>query len=170
MAFVVPAFEARMAEGLPASSELIAWEEHEDPYAAVAEAGRRLGVASGTILLDDHSWIETQTRLAGAMPGVRFRPDPGVIESVRIKKSPEEIEAIRAACNDAGKTYLMVAKRLLPGISERELNRHVSSHLDKAGLQSWGSLIQGGETASVPHRPSGSRVFQDGDAVIVDLV
>ncbi|MBN2563606.1 MAG: aminopeptidase P family protein [Phycisphaerae bacterium] len=170
LAFVAPAFEARLADGLPAGSELVTWEEHESPYAAVAEAARLLGIASGTILLDGHTWIDAQVGLSKALPRATFRPDPGVIDSVRVIKSPEDIEAIRAACEDTGGIYALISKRLRAGVSEFDLSRDVLSQLERSGLSPWGSLIQGGEAASVPHQPPSRRVFQDGDAVVVDFV
>jgi Xaa-Pro dipeptidase len=169
-AAVVPAFEAPLLGGLSPGIQLVTWEEHEDPYAAVAEAARLLGITSGTIFLDGHTWTEIQTRLQDVLPGVSLHQDAGVIEAVRITKSPEEIEAICAAARDTCRIYPLVAKRLRAGISEGELGRDVLNQLRGAGLSPWGDLIQGGETASVPHQTAGSRLFQDGDAVIVDFV
>jgi D-alanyl-D-alanine dipeptidase len=46
----------------------------------------------------------------------------------------------------------------------------VLNRMREAGLSPWGELIQGGESASVPHQATGRRRFRDGDAVVVDLV
>ena len=170
VAFVVPAFEAEIADGLPAGSELIAWEEHEDPYAAAAEAARRLGLTTANIFLDGYTWVDTQARFRGALPRAQFELDPGIIDSVRIKKSPEEIEAIRAACEDTGRIYPLIARRLQAGMSELDLSREVMARLRKDGVSPCCDLIQGGTSAAIPHQPSGQRIFRDGEAVIVDFV
>ncbi len=170
VALVVPAFEATLAEGRPDGTEVITWEEHEDPYAAVARATRHLGLESGTILLDGHTWMAAAERLARALPAATLRPDPGVIEAVRAVKTEAEIAAIRAACGDAGKIYPMVAERLRVGVSEIELSQDVLKGLQCEGVKPVGDLIQGGQTASVPHRQAGQRRLQSGDAVIVDFV
>lgn len=170
VALVAPAFEAHNACTLPPGSELVLWEEHEYPYMAVYKAASMLGLESGTILLDGHTWLDTYERLSAELPAATFRRDPGLIESVRITKSPEEIEVIRAACEDAGQFFSLVAQHLRIGMSELDMNREVTHQFHRDGLSVRNALIQGGETASVPHRPSGTRVFQDGDAVIVDLV
>jgi len=77
---------------------------------------------------------------------------------------------VRAACEDTGRIYPLIQKRLTAGISEIELQHAVMTELARAGLSPFGDLIQGGESASVPHQPTGSRRFREGDAVIVDFV
>jgi Xaa-Pro aminopeptidase len=170
VAFVAPAFEAKIADGLPAGSELVTWEEHEDAYGCVVRAAGALGIVTGTILLDGQTWLETEVRLQAVLPRATLRPDPGVMETVRIVKTPEEVEAIRGACGDTGRVFPLVAEGLRAGESELELSRGVLNRMREAGLSVWGELIQGGESASVPHQATGPRRFRDGDAVVVDFV
>lgn len=139
--FIVPAFEAAIADGILANSEIFDWREHEDPYATVAAAAKSLGLAGGTILLDPHTWLDASTRLNAHVPGTRLTPDPGVIETVRITKSPDELAIVREAYEQ----------------------------LNRACVTPFGELIQGGESAAIPHQPTGGRRFRDGDAVIVDF-
>jgi D-alanyl-D-alanine dipeptidase len=114
--------------------------------------------------------MATAERLSRALPAATLRPDPGVIEAVRAVKTEAEVAAIRAACGDAGKIYPLVAERLRVGVSEIELSRDVLKDLRRQGVKPVGDLIQGGQTASVPHRQAGQRRLQSGDAVIVDFV
>lgn len=170
IAFIVPAFEAEIADCLPVGSELVTWREHDDPYVATAEAADRIGLASGTILIDGHTWLDAQARLQLHLAGARLIRDPGLIEAIRITKTEEEVAAIRAACEDTGKIYALIAQKLRAGITEKELLREVIEPLQRAGVTPHGDLIQGGPSASVPHQPTGIRRFLNGDAVIVDFV
>ncbi len=170
IAFVVPAFEAEMASALQPGSELVTWEEHEDPYAATAKAAALLGLDRASILLDAHTWLAAVSRFKSAMPGARLSADPCLLETVRITKSAEEIAAIRAACQDTARIYPLVSQKLRPGITEAELAREVIDALTMFGVTGFGHLIQGGESASVPHQPTGPRRLLNGDAVIVDFV
>lgn len=170
VAFVVPAFEADIADTLPAGSHLVCWQEHEDPYAATAEAARLLGVDRGLILLDGHVWMEARDRLQQALPKASLAMDTGLIESIRIVKSTAEIDAIRTACSDTGQIYSLIGRLLRPGLSERELARDVLAMLRARGVTPYGELIQGGENAAVPHGQANGRRFQAGDAVVVDFV
>lgn len=170
IAFVVPAFEVEMAGNLPTGSELVAWEENDDPYAATAEAARLLGIDRAAILLDGQTWLSAHARLQTALPMARLTTDPGLIDTIRVTKSDEEIAAIRAACEDTAKIFPLVSQRLRVGITEADLAREVMESLAKAGVSGFGHLIQGGESASVPHQPTGQRRFLNGDGVIVDFV
>lgn len=169
-ALVVPGFEADMARALPAGSILVTWLEHEDAYASAAEAARLLGVDRGRIYLDGYMWLDAQRRLSEAMPKARFETDPGILDSIREIKTPEEIAAIRAACHDTGQIYDLVSRRLQPGITEHELSRGVTEQLVKMGVTPFGDLIQSGENAAIPHQSAGFRRVRDGDGVIVDFV
>lgn len=170
VAFVVPAFEAEQVAFLPPGSEVVTWDEHDDPYAAAATAARLLGLESAQLLLDGHTWLSARAALRAAMPRVSLIDDSGLIDTVRMVKSDEEITAIRAACEDTGRIYPLVSQRLRTGITEAELAREVIDALQRAGVSPRGDLIQGGENASVPHMPTGSRRFVNGDSVIVDFV
>lgn len=170
VAFVVPAFEAELAASLPPGSEVVTWEESDDPYLATAKAASLLGIDGSRILLDGHTWLDAQHRMQAALPRADLIADPGVIHSVRVTKSDDEIAAIRAACEATGRIYALINQRLRPGITETELARDVLDQLRKAGVSPYGELIQGGENASIPHMPTGQRRFINGDAVIVDFV
>jgi len=170
LAFVVPAFEADNVRGLPAGSLIVSWHEDEDPYAATAEAARGLGLAAGRILLDGHTWIDVQRRLSAALTHAVVDADVGVIDSVRSRKSPGEIAAIRAACRDTGRIYPTMLDLLRPGMSELEALATAEGRLRSVGISPWGDLVQGGPNAAIPHQRTGRRRFQVGDAVIVDFV
>ena len=170
VAVILPAFEAQAAQNSDCLDFIVTLEEHEDPYAAVATAAGRLGIGSGTVVLDGHTWVEAWRRLHAALPKAKLVADTGIIESVRIKKTPSEIEAVRAACRDTGKVYPLAADCLRVGASEIAVGQEIARQVGSDGYALKGQLIQGGETASVPHRPSGERVFQAGDAVVVDCV
>jgi Xaa-Pro aminopeptidase len=170
VAVVVPAFEAAMVGPLPPGGAVVTWEEDEDPYAATAEAARRIGVARGRILLDPSATIEAHARFSAALPDASVEIDPGIIREVRMRKTPAELRAITEACRDTGKIYPLISAGLRAGISEKQLAVDVLQHLRDMGVSPYGELIQGGETASVPHQRAGARKFRDGDSVIVDFV
>lgn len=168
--FVMPAFLADMATGLAAGAVLFPWAEEENPYATAAAAATHLGIGAGKILLDPHTSIEAQMAFGTALPRATLVVDPGIIQTVRIKKSPGEVEAIRTACRVTGEIYGHVAEVLRPGISERQIKRTVASQLEGNGSVALCELIQSGENAASPHRPTSSRIIGHDEAVIVDHV
>lgn len=170
LAFVVPHFEADMVRNLPAGSPIVTWRESDDPYAAAAHAAASIGLARGRILIDGHTWIDAHAKLSQALSGAALARDIGVIEGVRVRKSPAEIAAMRAAAQDTGRIYSAMEHVLRPGISELDALAEAMESLRGARITKWGDLVQSGPSASVPHQRTGRRVMQRGDAVIVDFV
>jgi len=169
-AVVVPAFEAEAARHCRCVERVVTWEEHEDPFAAVAETAKTLGLGGGRILMDDYTWLRTLGALKKAMPKARLDEDGDTIGGARIVKHETEIEAIRAACGDVAKVYAFVEPRLQAGVSEAALWEDTARHLRQSGVDQVCLLIQGGETASEPHASAGDRLLAAGDAVVVDCV
>jgi len=170
VAFVVPAFEAAIADNLPEGGEVFAWEEHQDPFRTVAAAAQWLGIAEGRILIDRYTWIETLEALKRSLPRATLKLDRGLIERIRLIKTSEELEAVRAACHDTGQIYPLISRLLRSGITELDLYHEVHHHLTRGGLTPDCILIQGGDSAAIPHQAAGPRLLQMGDAVIVDYV
>ncbi len=167
---LLPSFESDGDSLVLPHGRFCPWEEHQDPYVVLADAAAELGIASGRILLDPHAWVATQDRLAAALPRSTLSMDPGLIEAVRIVKSPEELEAIAAACRDTARIYPLIDRLLRPGVSEIELATEAAFELQRQGCAPQGVLVQGGPNAAVPHGRPGQRPVQSGDLVVVDFV
>lgn len=168
-ALICPAFEAPSPTALPENTIVLTWTEHEDPFQTVSNAARKLGVERGAILLDDRCWTQTQRALTAAMPETRLCDDPGIMVAARMCKSAEEVEAIARACQRVGALYAEVEKRIAPGVSEIGLAVESLAALpDGESLRAL-PLIQAGSNAATPHRPTGRRLLEDGDCVIVDF-
>lgn len=170
MAIILPAFEASAADDVPQNVRVHPWDEHEDPYQAVATAAASLGIHKGRLLVDDHTWIEVRDRLQLALPHATLDTDHGVLNFVRMVKSADEIEAIRQACAHCSIVFDHVTGLLVPGATEDRVHRSVSDRLTNEGATPEIVLIQSGPNGSVPHLPTGTRKIQSGDAVIVDCV
>lgn len=169
-AVILPAFEAELAGACTKVDCIAAWEEHEDPFAAVANTARVMGLDAGRILLDGHTWLQTHAALKTALPKATLIADGCVVEAARIIKHASEIETIRLACEETAKTYAFVAGRIRSGVAEIDVAEETAQHLRRSGVQLCGLLLQTGQTASVPHAPAGARLIREGDPVVVDCV
>jgi len=165
---VCPAFEAPEPASLPPKTSVVTWQEHEDPYATTAAAAERIGLAKGTILLDPQTWTDAQRRISKALPKATLTEDPGLLRTVRITKSADEIEAIADSCRRVGRIYAQIAALIKPGITEIDLAFQAVAALgDNARLREL-PMVQSGPNAAVPHRSTGERALAEGDCVIVD--
>src|SRR5215475_10561079 len=167
-ALVCPDFEKPAPAGLPPNTTVWPWLEHEDAFRAVASAADYLGISHGTILLDPRCWLETSRLLAAALPRAQCQDDRDIIARVRLTKSPQEIDAIAAACGHVGSIYAEIGRRIKPGVTEIGLAASAIAALPNGESLRTLPLVQTGPNAALPHRPTGERPLAEGDGVIVD--
>lgn len=162
-AWVCPAFEERSAgERLPAGSEVLLWQEHEDPFALVAGfVGARARVAVDS---DARGFIYAGIRrlVAGTIV------DDGPIASVRLRKTAAELDRLRRA-NEATKAAIAAASvNLQPGMTQSAFAAELTAAQQAAGLDQVWCLALFGPAASFPHGTEEDRVLAEDDVVLVD--
>lgn len=163
--FVIPAFEARTAAEQLGDMQVALWQEHEDPWAAVA---RRLGSGHGTIACDGAMRAFLVEGLRGAVARRRVVDGTGVLAASRMRKSALELTRLRRA-NEATKAALrLAAGQVRPGMRQSEVAALVRAAQIEAGLQDVWVLALAGPAAAFPHGTREDRVIGDGELVLVD--
>ena len=163
----LPAALASSAGGL--GLEIIPWEETDDPYALLAE---RLGVAGreGPVGLSDRMWALMVLRLRDALPGTRQDLASTALRSLRIRKTPAEVAALRAAGEAIDRVHARVPGWLRAGRTERQVAADIADAILEEGHARVDFTIVGsGPNAASPHHEVSDRVLQAGDAVVVDI-
>lgn len=167
--WVGPAFEqGRLNERL-GEVELFTWEEDVSPYTRVAQALRKLNVAtSGRVAVDPDARGFIFAGLRNALGKARVVMGGEVVDGCRMVKFPTELARLRRA-NEATKAALQAAAaRLEPGMREDEFAELVGQAQREAGLQDIWSLVLFGPNASFPHGTHERRQLREGDLVLVD--
>ena len=102
--------------------------------------------------------------------GVDLVPRRGLVESLRVDKEPEELDAIGRATEVTNATYERLAEAQFAGRTEKDLAWRMEQlfHEEGADGLAFPIDIASGPTAASPHAVSGDRVVQEGDLVIVD--
>jgi Xaa-Pro aminopeptidase len=102
--------------------------------------------------------------------GVDLVPRRGLVESLRVVKEPEELDAIRRATEVTNTTYERLAEEQFAGGTEKDLAWRMEQlfHEEGADGLAFPIDIASGPTAASPHAVSGARVVREGDLVIVD--
>ncbi len=98
---------------------------------------------------------ETQTRL---------EPTVGVVEDLRRVKTPDEVEAVRAACGAGDAAFDQLAEIAAAADTEGELGWGLVDAMRRAGgtAAGWSPIVAIGVHASVPHHRSGTGAIEDG--------
>ena len=166
---VVPALEvqAALASGVAdLGIELVPWDEHEDPFAltsSVAGPVRRVAV-------DDHMWASKVLALRDAMPDAHQVAAGPVIQELRMRKSPGEIEALLRAGAAIDEVHRQVPGFLRPGRTEREVGADIADAILAAGHATVDFVIVGsGPNGASPHHELSDRVINAGETVVVDI-
>ena len=166
---VVPTLERPAALASPVGAlglTVHAWDETDDPYRLVA------GLLPGAdcVALDDHMWAAKVLALRAAMPSTDQRPGGAVLRELRMRKSPAEVSALRAAGAAVDAVHAQVAQWLKPGRTEAEVGRDIADAILAAGHATVDfTIVAAGPNAASPHHELSDRVIREGEAVVVDI-
>lgn len=166
---ICPAFERSAVADAEALATIHTWEETENPCAVLAAALREAGIRSGTLGVDGRVWLETWYAFHAAFADVKLRSAEALLREVRICKTPQELAILRAAHERGEKLFLALQEMLHAGMSERRVHKLVQTRMAILGI-TVDPLVQSGPNAATPHNPTGDRVVQPGDNVVVDSV
>jgi Xaa-Pro aminopeptidase len=102
--------------------------------------------------------------------GIDLEPRRGIVESLRVVKEPEELDAIRRATEVTDAAYERLADERFVGRTEKELAWQMEQLLRECGADgvAFAVDIAAGPTAASPHAEPGERVVSEGDLVLVD--
>lgn len=166
---VVPGLEQAAALASPVGDldvEVVTWGETDDPYALVASI---LGPAP-VVGLDNHMWAEKVLRFQGAMPQTRQVLAGRVLRELRVRKSPDEVAALRRAGAAIDRVHEQVPQWLRAGRTEREVGRDIAEAIVATGHVRVDFVIVGsGPNGASPHHELSDRVIEAGDPVVVDI-
>ena len=101
----------------------------------------------------------------------KLKPVPDVIGPLRMVKSKEEVETIRAAGSLAEGVLADLIQDLSPGITERELAAKFEYEFKARGASgaSFDTIALFGARGSLPHGQPGDKRLERGDIVLLDF-
>src|SRR2546428_1201008 len=104
-------------------------------------------------------------------PRVRWKPLGEMIEELRAVKGPEEIEAIRKACQLACEVLEEVVPFLRPGARESDLAAEVEYPVRLKGgdRAAFDTIVASGPRPALPHARATGQGPNRGELVIFDL-
>jgi Xaa-Pro aminopeptidase len=126
---------------------------------------RRLGFESQHVTVDAlHSWSQ-------AADGVEWVPLKDTVETIRVVKEEDEIEALRrsVALTDAAFEHLLNV--LEPGMTERQAAWEIEAYMRTHGATkiAFDLIVAAGPNGALPHARASDRVIQRGEPVVVDI-
>lgn len=169
VSLVVPALEHAAAMASPVAEldlPVLTWQETEDPYALVSSVvgqAHRVG-------LDNHMWAEKVLALRAAMPTTEQAVAGTVLNALRMRKTPAEVDALRRAGAAIDSVHAAMGQWLRAGRTEREVARDISDAIMASGhAQVDFVIVASGPNGASPHHDVSDRVIREGEPVVVDI-
>ena len=125
---------------------------------------KRTGFDPAALTVADYERF--QEAFGGECAGVE-----GLLDEMRVCKSADEIETIRAASQLAETVMADVPNWLEPGLTERDLAARIDYEMKRRGASgsSFGTIALFGARSSLPHGEPGDRKLRAGDVVLLDF-
>jgi Xaa-Pro aminopeptidase len=171
---VVPRLERPAAQASPAGGlglDIAAHEETDDAYRLVAGRLRQaLGREPQRVGLANRMWAEQVVAFRGALPGTAQELAGDVLRELRIRKTPEEVAALRRAGEAIDRVHRRMGEWLRAGRTEAEVGRDIAEAITAEGHATTNFVIVGsGPNGASPHHAISDRVIERGDTVVVDI-
>lgn len=114
--------------------------------------------------------VHAVERLRNASVG-RLDPSPGLVEELRAAKDPEEVAAIRAACDLALEALGEILPTVRPGESELLLAARLEAALRIRGSEwhPFPTIVASGPRSALPHARSSPRPIARGELLLLDF-
>ncbi|WP_454828916.1 M24 family metallopeptidase [Pseudoxanthomonas wuyuanensis] len=166
---VCPAFEEGSLDAvlkIPAQKRL--WEEHEDPYALVAQTMRERGAR--TLALDPGAAFAIATGLAGHLGAAGVTDATAIVDGCRMRKSPAELALMQQACDMTLQVHRLAAGLAREGIGTDELVRFIDTAHRGLGADNGSTfcIVQYGHATAFPHGIPGVQHLREGELVLID--
>lgn len=165
--YVCPAFEREKVAGIVGvPGEILTWEEHESPYALVAD---RMG-PEDLLAVDDQIALFMFLGLRKAMGDARLADAGPLINRLRRCKSPAEIALMTRAKAITIEVHRRAWQSLTPGVMASEVTRFIDQQHRalNSGTGSSFCIVSFGEDSSLPHGGETDRALSAGDVVLID--
>jgi Xaa-Pro aminopeptidase len=97
-------------------------------------------------------------------------PSKGMINDIRLIKTPEELQFIRDAAAIADQAFHYIINFISPGITEVEVALELERYIRKHGAENaFEIIVASGVRSSMPHGHASSKAIEDGDLVTLDF-
>jgi Xaa-Pro dipeptidase len=173
-AFVVcPAFEEERAREqlelgpFGGETQVYTWEEHEDPYAMVAQGLKDRGISGGKIAIEEKTYFVYANGIARSAP--TFTPVDAIpiTAGCRGVKDAHELDLMRLASKVTLRAYKAAYEAMEEGMTQTEFAGLVSQAHQQQGYRG-GAGVQVGEYSALPHGSATPQVIREGTILLID--
>ncbi|HJU74729.1 MAG TPA: Xaa-Pro peptidase family protein [Gemmatimonadaceae bacterium] len=152
---------------LGAATDVLTWEEDEDPYALVAQGMRARGAATGKLGVEETVRWVFSNGIAMAAPALRLTSATPVTAGCRMTKDAHELALMRLASAVTLKAYEAAYKSLTAGMTQSDFARLVQQAHRQLGFEG-GAGVQVGMYSALPHGSVTPQTINEGTILLID--
>jgi Xaa-Pro aminopeptidase len=147
--------------------ELRPWDETDDPFGVVRQELRGSAMRVG---VQDQMPARFVLRLRAALDPIELVVAGPTMAALRQRKSPEEIDRLRAAAAAADAAMTQITSGPLSGQTEAQVSRRIRELLLEAGHETADfAIVAAGPNSASPHHEPGERLIGAGEAIVLDI-
>lgn len=169
MMIVTPGFEEpSIREMLALPAEVRVWEEDESPSALVAGWLGERNLHARPMAIDEMVRFFVVQGLRDAAPQMEVRPGAGIVNALRMIKSPAELTLMQHASDITIAAYRATGPQIAAGMSKGDIFEIMAAEMVARGGRSPSGGVQIGEGTALPH---GSKIPEDvaeGRVILMD--
>jgi len=166
--YVSPAFEAdRLRQLITLGKDVRTWEEHESPYARIAELFKDLGIRTGNIGIEERLRFFIVDGVRREATHLNYISGDPVTVPCRLIKSPAELALMQRANDITLKAHEVMVSLLKEGMTPDEFSKLAEEAHAKLGA-SGGTMVNFGEASAYPHGSIEPQHLKQGDIVLMD--
>ena len=100
-----------------------------------------------------------------------LKPVGGLVEKLRLIKTPDELETLKKAAEIADHTFDHICTVIQPGMTELEVSNELEFFMRKQGAtsSSFSIIVASGLRSALPHGVATDKVIETGDFVTLDF-
>ncbi len=127
---------------------------------------RKIGFEQTRISFNSHNFLRENLPLGAALLPLR-----DWIESLRMVKSPSEIDCIRRAVRTNSKAFQKALHFVRPGITESELAAEIDYYMRRYGATgpAFETIVASGQRAALPHARPSSHPVASNQLLLIDM-
>lgn len=160
-------YEEELRRQLPPEIPVYPWFDGEVMTERVEAALREQGLLGGRIGVNRDA-VAFQILEIMERVNVTFCNAKPLMEEMRIRKSEEELDGLRASAAIVDQVYERVLERIRPGVTELELQNFLLEEMSRLGGESPECIVGVGANSSYPHYCGSGGVIGERDVVLMD--
>jgi len=173
-AFVVcPAFEEERAREqlergpFGGQTQVYTWEEHEDPYALVAQGLRDRGLAGGKLGVEERTYFVYANAIARSAPTIEPVDAIPITAGCRGVKDQHEQDLMRLASKVTLRAYKAAYEAMEEGMTQTDFGNLVAMAHQRQGY-SGRAGVQTAQYSALPHGSTTPQVIREGTILLID--